>query len=62
MRLQTTDTELKQHNGKKLTVLRPLVKQVEYDYEGPETSQEMFEVQLETGETIQVFADEMFEA
>ena len=58
---KTTQSDLIKHNNKRLTIIRELEKNVEYDYIEDETPL-MYEVILETDEIIQVFEDEIIEA
>ena len=55
---QSTQSDLLQHNGKKLTIIRELTKQ-EADLDDVGT---MYKVQLETGEELDVFKDEILTA
>lgn len=58
---KTTQSDLIKHNNKRLTIVRGLEKNVEYDYIEGETPL-MYEVMLATGEIIQVFEDEIIKA
>lgn len=55
---KTTQSDLIKHNNKRLTIIRELEKNVEYDYIEDETPL-MYEIMLITGEIIQAFEDEI---
>lgn len=54
---QTTQSDLLQHNGKGFRVIRPL-NEKEYDIQD---GIKMYLIQLETGEELQVFEDEILQ-
>ena len=53
----TLQGDLAKHNGKKVTIVRELVPEVDYD--AFDENDKMYEIKLETGEEIHAFSDEI---